>query len=94
MNADSRSMFGNLADKNGRQVIEDAAQHFENIAAEMRRYVERYDECETLVDKADNVNWSMNYAASAPTTTNLRFDLFAKAQANLQVAAAREQDGS
>ena len=61
----------------------------ERALRELDRYTSRFEEAESLRDKADVMNWTLNELA-CNITPNLRLDLIASAQAELVRADTME----
>ena len=76
-----------LADQKGREVIAQARATLERGLREIDSHGTRYDNADSLRDKANTLNWTLNYLATG-ITPNLRLDLFADAQAELARTAA------
>ena len=70
------------AEQNGREAIAQARATLERALREIDSYSERYASAETLRDKANALNWTLNYLVTG-ITPNLRLDLIANAQAEL-----------
>jgi hypothetical protein len=70
------------AEQKGREAIAQARATLERALRELESYGERYDSTDSLRDKANALNWTLNYLATG-ITPNLRLDLIADAQAEL-----------
>ena len=78
------------AEHRAREALAQARSTLERALRELDRYTARFDEAESLRDKADVMNWTLNELA-CNITPNLRLDLIASAQAEL-VRADRMAD--
>lgn len=90
-----RDYLIDAAQRNAREALAQARSTLERALRELDRYTARFDEAESLRDKADVMNWTLNTLASS-ILPNLRLDLIASAQAELarahEVARAANQE--
>jgi transcription initiation factor TFIIIB Brf1 subunit/transcription initiation factor TFIIB len=70
------------AEHRAREALAQARSTLERALRELDRYTSRFEEAESLRDKADVMNWTLNELA-CNITPNLRLDLIASAQAEL-----------
>ena len=77
------------AEHRAREALAQARSTLERALRELDRYTARFDEAESLRDKADVMNWTLNELA-CNITPNLRLDLIASAQAELVRADTME----
>ena len=77
------------AEHRAREALAQARSTLERALRELDRYTSRFEEAESLRDKADVMNWTLNELA-CNITPNLRLDLIASAQAELVRADTME----
>ena len=77
-----RDYLIDAAQRNAREALAQARSTLERALRELDRYTNRFEEAESLSDKADVMNWTLNELA-CNITPNLRLDLIASAQAEL-----------
>lgn len=70
------------AEHRAREALAQARSTLERALRELDRYTSRFEEAESLRDKVDVMNWTLNELA-CNITPNLRLDLIASAQAEL-----------
>lgn len=70
------------AERRAREALAQARSTLERALRELDRYTSRFEEAESLRDKADVMNRTLNELA-CNITPNLRLDLIADAQAEL-----------
>lgn len=70
------------AERSAREALAQARSTLERALRELDRYTNRFEEAESLRDKANVMNWALNELA-CNITPNLRLDLIAGAQAEL-----------
>lgn len=71
-----------IANKAAEEALANARAALERALREIDRYNDRMNEAKSLRDKADVMNWTLNYLANG-IVPNLGFDAIAKAQAEL-----------
>jgi hypothetical protein len=76
------------ADATAREALDSARTVLERTLIELDRTIARYEKAESLKDKADVINWTINHLTMY-TPGNLRLGLLANAQAALARAEAR-----
>ena len=81
-----RDYLIDAAQRNAREALAQARSTLERALRELDRYTSRFEEAESLRDKADVMNWTLNELA-CNITPNLRLDLIANAQAELASVA-------
>jgi chlorite dismutase len=90
-----REYLIDAAQRNAREALAQARSTLERALRELDHYTSRFDGAESLRDKADVMNWTLNALASS-ILPNLRLDLIASAQAELvrahEVARAANQE--
>lgn len=77
------------AEKQAKETLLNARDALERALNELDHYIQRLDEHDTPLAKADVMNWALNYLAGS-ITPNLRLDLIANAQAALARVHAQE----
>ena len=77
------------AETSGRDVLANARTTMQRALEELDRYIARYDEAESLKDKANVLNWTLSHLATY-VPNNVRLDLIASAQAELVRADTME----
>ncbi len=77
-----REFQAHYAETSGRDALANARATMQRALEELDRYTTRYNEAESLKDKANDLNWTLSHLASN-ITPNLRLDLIASAQAEL-----------
>jgi len=77
------------AEHRAREALAQARSTLERALRELDRYTNRFEEAESLREKADVMNWTLNELA-CNITPNLRLDLIASAQAELVRADTME----
>ncbi|MDR2188757.1 MAG: hypothetical protein LBE62_12045 [Azonexus sp.] len=81
------------AKRNAREALDNARATVARALLEIDRYIERYEEAETLHNKADVMNWTLSHLAGY-IGNNARLDLLARAQAELIRADAMNRSGT
>ena len=84
-----REFQAHYAETSGRDALANARATMQRALRELDRYTNRFEEAESLRDKADVMNWTLNELA-CNITPNLRLDLIAGAQAELVRADTME----
>ena len=79
----------NYAETNGREARANARATMQRALEELDRYIARYEEAESLKDKANVRNWTLSHLATY-VPNNVRLDLIAGAQAELVRADTME----
>ena len=77
------------AETSGRDALANARATMQRALEELDRYIARYDEAESLKDKANVLNWTLSHLATY-VPNNVRLDLIAGAQAELVRADTME----
>jgi phage shock protein A len=72
-----------------REALAQARATLERALRELDGYTSRFEQAESMRDKADVMNWALN-ALACGITPNLRLDLIASAQAELVRADTME----
>ena len=77
-----REFQAHYAETSGRDALANARATMQRALEALDRYIARYDEAESLKDKANVLNWTLNHLATY-VPNNVRLDLIASAQAEL-----------
>ena len=81
--------IAHYAETSGRDALANARATIQRALEELDRYIARYDEAESLKDKANVLNWTLSHLAPY-VPNNVRLDLIAGAQAELVRADTME----
>ena len=84
-----REFQAHYAETSGRDALANARATMQRALEELDRYIARYDEAESLKDKANVLNWTLSHLATY-VPNNVRLDLIAGAQAELVRADTME----
>jgi hypothetical protein len=87
---DFHAAQGQYVVKQAAERLQDAVNTLQRCMFEVERYGERYSEADTDRERAQVVNWVINYLVCS-ITPNLRIDLLADSQAQLAALAQQEQ---
>ena len=77
-----REFQAHYAETSGRDALANARATMQRALEELDRYIARYDEAESLKDKANVLNWTLSHLATY-VPNNVRLDQIAGAQAEL-----------
>ena len=80
------------AEHRAREALAQARSTLERALRELDRYTNRFEEAESLREKADVMNWTLNELA-CNITPNLRLDLIASARRRVRMACSRDTSG-
>ncbi len=86
MTLDLDTLMRQMAEQEAKDALLTARSTLERSLRELNHYIERLDTAETLQEKSQVMNWTLN-ALACNTTPNLRLDLMANAQAELASVA-------
>jgi hypothetical protein len=87
---DIQAAQGQYLVKQAAERLQDAVNTLQRCMCEVERYGERLSEASTDRERAQVVNWAINYLVCS-ITPNLRIDLLADSQAQLAALAQQEQ---
>ena len=87
---DFHAAQGQYVVKQAADRLQDAVDTLQRCMCEVERYGERFSEAATDRERAQVVNWVINYLVCS-ITPNLRIDLLADSQAQLAALAQQEQ---
>ena len=76
-----REFQAHYAETSGRDALANARATMQRALEELDRYIARYDEAESLKDKANVLNWTLSHLATY-VPNNVRLDLIAGAKPN------------
>ena len=84
-----REFQAHYAETSGRDAFTNTRATMQRALVELDRYISRYEEAESLQDKATVLNWTLSHLATY-VPNNVRLDLIASAQAELVRADTME----
>lgn len=90
-NAQLAAMMAAQAREKANQRLQDAVNVLQRSMYEIERYQERLQDCKTDKERAQVVNWAVNYLV-CNIMPNLRVDLLADSQAELGALTVEQGD--